>query len=57
MLLVMLWHPALADASTDDLIPSMFSFNGFGTLGVVALWMWLFPPLRRVDRFSDVTVR
>jgi hypothetical protein len=31
--------------------------GGFGTLTVVALWMWLFPPLRRVDRFSEVTVR
>ncbi len=30
--------------------------GGVGTLGVVALWMKLFPPLRRVDRFSDVTV-
>jgi MFS family permease len=31
--------------------------GGFGTLTVVALWMWLFPPLRRVDRFSDVPVQ
>ena len=31
--------------------------GGFGTLAVVGLWMWLFPPLRRVDRFSDVSVR
>jgi hypothetical protein len=31
--------------------------GGFGTLTVVALWMGLFPPLRRVDRFSDVAVR
>ncbi|HMI96273.1 MAG TPA: MFS transporter, partial [Micropepsaceae bacterium] len=31
--------------------------GGIGTLGVVALWMGLFPPLRRVDRFSDVAVR
>jgi hypothetical protein len=31
--------------------------GGFGTLAVVALWMWLFPPLRRVDRFSDVPVQ
>ena len=29
--------------------------GGFGTLCVVGLWMWLFPPLRRVDRFSEVT--
>jgi MFS family permease len=31
--------------------------GGFGTLAVVALWMGLFPPLRRVDRFSDVSVQ
>jgi len=31
--------------------------GGLGTLTVVGLWMWLFPPLRRVDRFSDVAVR
>ena len=31
--------------------------GGLGTLCVTSLWMWLFPPLRRVDRFSDVTVR
>jgi MFS family permease len=28
--------------------------GGVGTLGVVALWMWLFPALRKVDRLSDV---
>lgn len=31
--------------------------GGIGTLAVVALWMWLFPPLHRVDRFSEVVVR
>jgi MFS family permease len=31
--------------------------GGLGTLFVTSLWMWLFPPLRRVDRFSDVQVR
>ena len=31
--------------------------GGCGTLAVVGLWMWLFPPLRRVDRLSDVQVR
>jgi MFS family permease len=31
--------------------------GGAATLTVVALWMGLFPPLRRVDRFSDVTAR
>jgi hypothetical protein len=30
--------------------------GGLGTLGVVAVWMWLFPPLRNVDRLSDVQV-
>jgi MFS family permease len=28
--------------------------GGLGTLGVVGLWMWLFPPLRTVDRLIDV---
>jgi len=31
--------------------------GGLGTLGVVALWMWLFPPLRDVDKLTDVAVR
>jgi MFS family permease len=31
--------------------------GGVGTLTVVGLWMGLFPPLRRVDRFSDVAAR
>jgi MFS family permease len=30
--------------------------GGVGTLGVAALWMKLFPPLRKVDRFADVAV-
>jgi hypothetical protein len=30
--------------------------GGIGTVLVVGLWMALFPPLRRVDRFSDVAV-
>lgn len=29
--------------------------GGLGTLGVVGLWMWLFPALRRVDTLEDVT--
>ncbi len=29
--------------------------GGLGTLGVVALWMKLFPPLRAVDRLSDAS--
>jgi MFS family permease len=28
--------------------------GGIGTLGIVALWMWLFAPLRTVDRLTDV---
>jgi MFS family permease len=28
--------------------------GGVGTLGVVGIWMWLFPALRKVDRLSDV---
>jgi len=31
--------------------------GGLGTLGVVTLWMWLFPPLRDVDKLTDVDVR
>jgi hypothetical protein len=31
--------------------------GGIGTLAVVGLWMQMFPQLRRVDRFADVTVR
>jgi hypothetical protein len=27
--------------------------GGLGTLAVVAIWMWLFPPLRKVDRLAD----
>ena len=28
--------------------------GGLGTLLVVALWMWGFPPLRKIDRLTDV---
>jgi MFS family permease len=28
--------------------------GGVGTLTVVGLWMWLFPALRKVDRFTDI---
>ena len=31
--------------------------GGIGTLGVVAIWMWLFPPLRDVDKLTDVAVK
>ncbi|HEY5238031.1 MAG TPA: MFS transporter [Rhizomicrobium sp.] len=34
-------------------VPSVV-IGGLGTLAVVALWMWLFPPLRTVDRLRDV---
>jgi hypothetical protein len=27
--------------------------GGVGTLIVVALWMWMFPPLRNIDRLQD----
>jgi hypothetical protein len=30
--------------------------GGLGTLAVVGLWMKLFPPLRQVNKFADVTV-
>lgn len=35
ILLAMWWHSIRADVTNEDLVPSMFSFNGFGTLGVV----------------------
>jgi MFS family permease len=35
-------------------VPSVI-LGGVGTLAVVALWAWLFPSLREVDRLSDVT--
>jgi ACR3 family arsenite efflux pump ArsB len=27
--------------------------GGVGTLIVVGLWMWMFPPLRKIDRLRD----
>jgi MFS family permease len=35
-------------------VPSVV-VGGLGTIGVVALWMWFFPALRKVDRLMDVT--
>jgi hypothetical protein len=35
ILIALLWHPGRAHASTDEASPSMLSFSGFGTLGVV----------------------
>jgi len=32
-------------------------FGGVSTLAVVALWAWLFPALRRIDRLAEVTPR
>ncbi|HUO94045.1 MAG TPA: MFS transporter [Rhizomicrobium sp.] len=32
-------------------------FGGIGTLLVVAIWMWLFPPLRNVDRLQDASAQ
>jgi MFS family permease len=37
-------------------VPAVIA-GGLGTLGVVALWMWMFPPLRDVDKLTDVAVR
>ncbi|MGV8995322.1 MAG: MFS transporter [Parvibaculaceae bacterium] len=34
-------------------VPSVV-IGGLGTIGVVALWMYLFPALRKVDRLMDV---
>jgi predicted porin len=35
ILIAMLWHPGRANAGTDGADTRMFSFSGFGTLGVV----------------------
>jgi hypothetical protein len=35
LLAATLWHPAAAGADSEDAAASMFSFSGFGTLGVV----------------------
>jgi MFS family permease len=40
-------------ASLIGTVPAVV-IGGLGTLGVVGLWMWLFPALRKVDRLSDV---
>ncbi|HEY3638645.1 MAG TPA: MFS transporter, partial [Rhizomicrobium sp.] len=37
-------------------VPSVV-IGGLGTLVVVALWMKLFPPLRKVDRLQEIAVR
>ena len=40
-------------ASWFGTVPAVI-LGGLGTLGVVVIWMWLFPPLRTVDRLTDV---
>jgi len=40
-------------ASWFGTVPAVI-LGGFGTLAVVGIWMWLFPPLRTVDRLTDV---
>jgi MFS family permease len=40
-------------ASWFGTIPAVI-LGGIGTLGVVVLWMWLFPRLRTVNRLTDV---
>jgi MFS family permease len=42
-----------AAAHLVGVVPAVV-IGGLGTLGVVGLWMWLFPALRKVDRLSDV---
>ena len=42
-------------AAWFGVVPAVL-LGGLGTLGVVGVWMWLFPPLRKVDRLSDVAV-
>ena len=34
-------------------VPSVV-VGGLGTIGIVGLWMWLFPALRKVDKLMDV---
>jgi len=45
-----------ATAALFGTVPAVV-LGGIGTLLVVAIWMWLFPALRRVDRLTDVTPR
>jgi hypothetical protein len=40
-------------ASWFGTVPAVI-LGGIGTLAIVAIWMWLFPPLRTVDRLTDV---
>ena len=43
-------------ASWFGTVPAVI-VGGLGTLLVVAIWMWLFPPLRTVDQLQDVSAR
>ncbi len=36
-------------------VPSVV-IGGFGTLVVTALWLWLFPALREIDRLEDLGI-
>ena len=40
-------------ASWFGTVPAVI-LGGIGTLGIVAIWMWLFPRLRHVNRLTDV---
>jgi len=60
LLLPAVSNPALASgiesAGTGVAIALPLVAGGIGTLLVVAVWAKLFPPLRSVDRFTDVAV-
>ncbi len=43
-------------ASWFGTVPAVV-LGGIGTLAVVAIWMWLFPPLRTVDHLQDVAAQ
>jgi hypothetical protein len=43
-------------ASWFGTVPAVV-LGGIGTLAVVAIWMWLFPPLRTVDHLQDASAK
>jgi hypothetical protein len=45
-----------ATAAWLGVVPAAL-LGGIGTLAVVALWVVLFPALRRIDRLTDATPR
>ena len=53
--LVMFLTMACTTAALMGTVPAVVA-GGIGTLLVVALWMKLFPPLRHVNKFADVSV-